>query len=285
MRVDDVKELKATYESKYVQSYLGDTFKKIKKDLNNNKKVLFVGTSCQVYGLKAFLSHDNLITIDILCLGVSSPGIFKRYLEYLEDKYNSRILEYHFRSKYYGYSTSNIDIVFHNKILRQHYDCKCLASTFFDGYNMRPSCYSCEFREKDRPADFTIGDFHNIGDYSKELDDDKGTTKVWINSIKGKGIFDSLSDKINYIYIEDTVSSQIGGSKNQIGIPYDRDMFFEDYRIMDFSEFILKWQPNTLKKKVVCILRKLIKFIPFKSYITKYIRKKQYYSYGNKGER
>lgn len=55
--------------SKYIQSKMGDTYKKVQEDLNAKREVLFSGTSCQVAGLKHFLGkdYDNLICIDIVC--------------------------------------------------------------------------------------------------------------------------------------------------------------------------------------------------------------------------
>ena len=78
--------------SKYVQSYLGDTFRQIQSDLKKGLTVLFVGTPCQVHGLKRITENaQNLYTIDLLCLGVSYPKLFSKYIEYLSAKYRSRV--------------------------------------------------------------------------------------------------------------------------------------------------------------------------------------------------
>ena len=70
---DDV-EFSKTRGSKYVQSYLGDTYTKIQDELKKGRWVCFIGTTCQVYGLKAFLKKDyeNLITVDLVCHGTPS---------------------------------------------------------------------------------------------------------------------------------------------------------------------------------------------------------------------
>ena len=72
--------------SKYIQSRLGDTFISVKKDLEDGKKVLFSGTSCQIAGLKKFLvkEYENLLCMDIVCHGVPSPAVWKKYFEWLE---------------------------------------------------------------------------------------------------------------------------------------------------------------------------------------------------------
>jgi len=91
-----IKHIRATTEaerdlmrgSKYVQSDLGNVFSDIIKDLRENKQVLFIGTPCQVDGLKHILSPTidkrNLILVDIICNGVPSPGLFFDYISYCE---------------------------------------------------------------------------------------------------------------------------------------------------------------------------------------------------------
>lgn len=52
----------------------------MKADLYAGREVLFSGTSCQVDGLKKFLSTEcvkNLICVDIVCHGVPSPLVWK----------------------------------------------------------------------------------------------------------------------------------------------------------------------------------------------------------------
>jgi coenzyme F420-reducing hydrogenase beta subunit len=68
--------------SKYVQSRIGDTYILTKKFLMSGRKVLFTGTPCQIAGLKAFLQkdYDNLLTVDLVCHGVPSPLVWKKYL-------------------------------------------------------------------------------------------------------------------------------------------------------------------------------------------------------------
>lgn len=69
--------------SKYVQSDIGNTYKESERFLKQGKQVMFVGTSCQIAGLKRFLrkKYDNLLAVDFICHGVPSPGIWRKYLE------------------------------------------------------------------------------------------------------------------------------------------------------------------------------------------------------------
>lgn len=69
--------------SKYVQSYMGDTFKEVRGRLLKNETVLFSGTPCQIAGLKAFLKKDyeKLYTCDVVCHGVPSQEAFDVYID------------------------------------------------------------------------------------------------------------------------------------------------------------------------------------------------------------
>ena len=62
---------------------MGDNFKAIKQLLEAGHSVLFSGTPCQVAGLYGFLGRDYelLLTVDLLCHGVPSPGVFGNYLQ------------------------------------------------------------------------------------------------------------------------------------------------------------------------------------------------------------
>lgn len=86
--VERANELCKLRGSKYVQSIIGDTYKNIRNYLRSNRKVLFVGTGCQVGGLYSFLNGKRyeglLYTLDLVCHGTPSYGAFKSYLSKLE---------------------------------------------------------------------------------------------------------------------------------------------------------------------------------------------------------
>lgn len=262
--------------SKYVQSDLKNCFANIKKDLKNGRKVLFAGTPCQVHGLKNYIGkHENLFLIDLLCLGVSSPGIFAEYVEYLNEKYRNVVKEIQFRNKHYGYATPNIRVCFEDgRYIEQTYDSKVYANLFFKHYyNTRPSCYECQFREIPRVSDFTIGDFTEIGLHSHIMDDDKGTTRVWVHSEKGKKLLQKIGEeKGRLLIIEKNSLNIVGGPKKQIVMPPNRQEFFEDVQKMDYMELIRKWEPRNFKGDFVGIIRRIINVLPGKSIIFKQLR-------------
>lgn len=100
--IRSVAELYKLKKSKYTQSDLADTFKRIKNDLQYGIYTVFVGTPCQVDGLNSFLKGINrnyLFTIDLLCTGVCSPQLLKNHVLYLQHKRKSNIVVYDMQKK------------------------------------------------------------------------------------------------------------------------------------------------------------------------------------------
>lgn len=195
--VDGIKEL---IGSKYVQSYLGNTFESVKEYLDKGILVLFSGTPCQVAGLKNFLKKDykNLITMDLICHGTPSPKLWRKYLDYQEEKYKSKVKEAYFRNKTYGYHSGTMKLVFESG--KKYYGSArvdFMLKSFFKEISSRPSCYECAFKTRKHCSDFTAFDCWHISHVVKNLeDDDKGYTNLFVNSKKGLEIIDKIESNI-----------------------------------------------------------------------------------------
>jgi len=111
--INELEDIIHLQGSKYLQSDLRDIFQLIRKNIKD-KLILFVGTPCQVAGLKAFLKkdYDNLITVDIICHGVPSPKLFKKYVTEMEARENQKLVKYIFRDKTSGWETYSNTFVF-----------------------------------------------------------------------------------------------------------------------------------------------------------------------------
>lgn len=209
-RVDDVDHIENLAGSKYIQSYLGDTFKSVKKDLTEKKNVLFCGTPCQVAGLKAYLqkNYDNLYCVDLVCHGVPSPKIWQAYLKLIQEK-NGKLSYVNFRSKYYGYHVSVMEERFlNNKIVVGSARTNLMSKIFFNNIADRKSCYDCQFKTINRCSDITIYDSWHAGELVAELkDDDKGYTNVIVHSDKGEKIFCKYIKLIMETYPADTIEA------------------------------------------------------------------------------
>ena len=94
-------ELAKLRGSKYVQSDIGDSYKKIKQDVENGRFVLFSGTPCQIQGLNSYLGREykNLITIEVICHGVPAPAIYRMYIDKMAQKLAGNITKVVFRDE------------------------------------------------------------------------------------------------------------------------------------------------------------------------------------------
>lgn len=83
IRIDDVSAIDLLKKSKYVFSDIYDSYTEIRKDLTDGKRVLFIGTPCQVSGLYGFLrkEYGHLYTIDLVCHGVPSQKMLIQHIE------------------------------------------------------------------------------------------------------------------------------------------------------------------------------------------------------------
>lgn len=194
------EELSKLRGSKYVQSRLGNAYPRVKQYLENNRKVLFSGTACQIAGLKYYLNKDyeNLYTVDVLCHGVPSPKIWKMYLEHIKNRYNASIDKIDFRSKKSGWKSYSFNMKFSDK---QQYCVKFFEDKymqmFLGNIDLRPSCYDCRFKGFPRISDMTIGDSWGIESYMPDMDDDGGTSIILLHSEKGSKMLESFRESLN----------------------------------------------------------------------------------------
>jgi len=182
-------------KSKYVESNTTDTFKFVKKDLQDGKKVLYCGTSCQIDGLVSFLGkeYENLYLCDFLCHGVPGIGIYQKYISELEKKYGT-LKKIGFRSKAFGWESYCIDIEFDKKkkYLKTKFEDPYLTF-FFNNFIIRESCLNCH-RTDSSQSDITIGDYWNVKNNKLIPNDNKGISLLSIHTEKGKKLFEKINN-------------------------------------------------------------------------------------------
>lgn len=184
------------YGSKYVQSEILDSYKKAKEFLDNGRMVIFSGTQCQIKGLNMFLQKEymNLITIDIICHGVPSPLIFKKYIDNLMEVNKSEVNVIKFRDKKLGWHKFSYVTEFKSgKIYSETLDKDVFMQGFLKNLYLRPSCYECKAKDYKSNSDFSLADYWGIEKIHPEFDDDKGVSLVILNSKKSLGIFNKIT--------------------------------------------------------------------------------------------
>ncbi|KHC90362.1 coenzyme F420 hydrogenase/dehydrogenase subunit beta domain-containing protein [Thermotoga sp. Mc24] len=191
--VTDTQKIPETLGSKYVQSKVGDSYEKVIGYISGGKQVLFVGTPCQIAGLRNVIKQERItendvILVDLVCHGVPSLFAFKKYLK--EHFETDKIESIQFRNKSKGWTRFQIVI---ETIDGKKYEAVYYKDSFFYGFlinlYLASICYNCPFSKIPRQGDITLGDFWGV---PKEYKDERGVSVVLVNSEKGNEFFSEL---------------------------------------------------------------------------------------------
>lgn len=208
---ETVEGLAAFRGSKYVQSRMEDNYRKAEMFLKQGRKVLFSGTPCQVAGLKRFLrkEYENLLTVDFICHGVPSPGVWRKYLKEIVARMcdknsvstdpismeDAHVESISFRDKSSGWQKYSFALTLsatsRSGVKNTVSLCKIFPqNTFMKGFladlYLRPSCYACAAKCGSSGSDMTIGDLWGAPAIIGNDDDDEGTSLILVNKDRCK---------------------------------------------------------------------------------------------------
>lgn len=245
---NDKADLEQLRNTKYVQSNSEGFYLSVQKLLKEGNTVLVCGLPCQMAALRTFLrkDYDNLIIVDMICLGINSPRILPAYLHWKEEQHGSKLVYYKAKNKELGWRELTTKMVFENgDVEYDKRDTNYFTQGFISTHAFaRPSCYECKFKGTPRIADITIGDFWGAQKYvGQEYDHNLGTSVVLVNSQKGLDFYESVRSKFRdkEIRYEDVVA----GNKaliNSLSRPtFERTKLYEDFNNMPFGEFAKKY--------------------------------------------
>lgn len=259
IKVDKIDDLQKLRGSKYVQSDIGNTFKEVKKYLDENRKVLFTGTPCQIEGLKCFLQKDyeNLYLQDIICHGVPSPKVWNKYKQYRKNKDKEEPNKINFRNKKDGWSRYCLLFDYKSREYKNTPSKDLYLQMFLQDLSLRDSCYDCKFKKFNRLSDITLADFWGIDNILPEMNDNKGTSLLIINSTKGQKLFDKIKEET--IFKEVNLKEAIKYNPSMIhSVKYNakRDSFFEELDNTSFDKIAKKYlkKANFFKKFIIKLL-------------------------------
>lgn len=256
--ITNLKELNLLQKSKYLQSKVENSYNEVKRYLELDKKVLFVGTPCQIAALKTLVNHKNLYLIDFVCHGIPS---YKAYKKYIREMFNSEIsqVSVDFRNKedkgwnkFYIYlKYSNL-----NKIIKEPNRINLFFRGFLKNVYLNKPCYNCSFRSNSRYGDITLADFWGI---SKEKENSKGTSAIISNNKKGIEIINNI--KKNIVLHE--MSYKILLNDNPCLGSYkmsenNRENFFREIDKLSFKKLSKKYF-KTKKRYLFCV-KKIINY-------------------------
>ena len=253
VRADKKEELDEFQGSKYVQAIVGDSPRLVKKDLEDGRLVVYVGTPCQIAGLRNYLKkdYDNLITADLICHGVPSIKLLHDHVDHIENRIGKKADKVSFRGLYNFKMAlyKKGDLIYLKNRWQDPYFTGFLQSLFY-----RPNCYECRYACDERVSDITLGDFWGIGE-------EKPFTKPDINGVSvvlpitSKGL-DFIEKMKTGLYLEERSVSEAVKGNTQLNRPSskhsDHDMFFKLYTEKGFEKAantVLKSEMREFQKK------------------------------------
>lgn len=278
--INDISKIAELRGSKYVQSEIGNTYIEIREALEKDKKVLFVGTPCQTAGLYYFLDckkFSNLYIVDFICHGVPSPLVFSKFIVEEEKKQDSKMIVHKFRNKDHGWNQTGLQpgtySCFANGISKRRYPAfkDSFMNGFLDDIYLRPSCYSCKFKVIPKfYSDITIADFWGIDKVLPEMNDNKGTSLVLVNTEQGDKIWEAIRDNSVFQAVE--VNKAIRKNRSLVEsaeLNPNRSKFFSELSRKGFAFVERKymsaatWAFHKIIKIVKRILHPFEQFIKF----------------------
>lgn len=267
--IEDVSAICKLQGAKYAQSRAEHLFPEIRSILEANRWMLFVGTPCQVAGLKSYLGkdYDKLILTDMICHGVPSPLVWQKYLTYRikKDAENARIIAVNQRDKVSGWSKYRYSL----RVNYSNGKTYCVPQSedpymrgFVNNLYLRPSCAQCQFKGLNRCSDFTLGDFWGVWEQYPEFDDDKGTSLVLINTEKGANCWENIKGDMDVIAVDVRAALRQNPSAYNSSAPHSkRNVFFDKMDNSDFDKHVAELLLGVLEKKysIHNLVRKFIK--------------------------
>lgn len=192
--VNNESDLDKFKGSKYISVNKNAVYTKVQSLLNDGKAVLFFGTPCIVAALRSFLKTDyeNLLTVELICHGPTDPKVHRQFVEYLENRYKSRIVDFSVKKKKDRWTPQYLYARFENGSIYEENFYHTEYGYAFSAMGM-PSCYSCQFRGSNRTGDIMIGDFWGA-DSSDEFWNELGVSSILIHTEKGEAFLKSLDD-------------------------------------------------------------------------------------------
>lgn len=243
--------------SKYVQSDLTGIFRQVRDDLKSGRKVMFSGTPCQTSGLASFIGprlRDNLYLVDIVCHGVPGPYIWRDYLEYVEKRMGSPLVEVDFRDKkHFGWTAHRESF----KTATRYKDSNAYTYLFYEHIMFRHSCEVCHFANLQRPSDVTLADFWGWKESVPGFNaDDKGCSLVLCNTVKGQQLLDEVKGHLDFIpvNVEDCLQPNL---RHPTTISPMRMKFERDYERHGLQYIMKHYGDSRFKRFRRRLLRKI----------------------------
>lgn len=264
--LDDLDRIKG---SKYCETK--KNFALLGEKLQEKKAVLFTGLGCDVAAALTYcktkgINTENLYTIDIICHGPVSALVYKRFVEDLENKYKSKVVEFICRSKKEGWSSSSfMKVIFKNgRVLETPFDYTDYGY-IFSHYAMQ-RCEKCRFKGSQHQGDLCVGDYWGLNENDVGWNKN-GVSIIAVQTEKGKKLLNMLGED----FVIQETDAKFAFEHNPMYLKSRKSL--GDYKKL-YNELRESALNETLRKKTEYrIWRKKIKEIQFKSAILRVMRR------------
>ena len=237
--IEKEEKLNDITKTKYVQSDMTGCYQAIDGFLRADRYVLFVGTACQTEAVRRYIkgTKEKLILADLICYGVPSPGVWEKYVRYLEKKHTGQLNIFYFRDKRNKDSGHTAAYQISGKEYAGSLFRDLFCRAYFRNILIRPSCYKCSFCTTKRKSDVTLGDFWGIEKIRPEFEDGMGTSVLICHTKKAQRIWDEVKAEARWFECmeEDVLQPRLVSPTK---CPRKRKLLMTLYRYLPFSIWI-----------------------------------------------
>lgn len=245
---ENVEELKGFAGSKYVKSNPTGVYKEIRRYLNNDKIVLFIGLPCQCAAVKKATvqcKNGKLYTVDLICHGTPSVKTLSTFMQQYGCNLK-QIQSIRFRDK------GKISLEQNATHIVTPGSMDCYSIAFLNGLIYTENCYECAYADSKRITDLTIGD-----SWGTELPDSgKGVSLILCNTEHGKELIEKSNVYFTDVNIENAIASN-PQLKAPTVMPEKRTAFFAGYeKGKKFNSLVVrcctkKWFRQFVKRQLI----------------------------------
>lgn len=286
--IENEADLDTVMRSKYAQSSVGrEVYEGIRKALRDGRRALFVGTACQVAGMVAYLGNlagtDGFLAVDVICHGVPSPLLWKKWAEHKESVAGAALSAVNMRSKSTGWlnfselyayahgsekdSSSGSSELVDSCVFGDDWYMKA----FLANASLRSSCLRC-LAKRSCGSDVTLGDYWGIQSAHHEVDYEGGVSAILCNTAKGTAAFEGVKSELEWGM--SSLEKVLPGNPALVSsvLPYEkRDEFLKELEagsaiesmieMFRFEVSFSKKLGSFLRRSVVCVLRPVVKLM------------------------
>lgn len=269
---DSKVTISAFKNSKYVFSSAYKVFDEIRRELKDNRNILFIGLPCQVAALrKLFRDNENLILVEVVCHGTTPVSYLRQHIDMLSQQTGNVAKRMSFRDPHTY--TFTFTFTLYNSDNQRFYAKRTKdGDTYQFGYHRavtyRENCYHCRFAQPERNADITIADYHGLGLVAPASYDARNVSLILEHTDKGHDFVNELITEKRITAEERPLEEPFKGEA-QLRHPSQknkyRKMFEEDITKFegDFEKAILRSQTIYIKdeklKNITALLKRIIK--------------------------